>query len=176
MKKRVFFSLLMLLSLTLTVTSCNSDSRSQLSSNEEIQKKTEAQMVEANRQVGMPGIVNYQEKKLMKQIYELRDQEDLICYAYYLDMQGGKHFLGKCIGFGIPYSTQFSNPQSYKHHEGHGTGGADYGIFMPQPEPNGLFMPEGLSATWLLLIDPSSGKPRPVYIESEILVSPFELK
>ena len=107
----------------------------------------------------------------MKQIYELRDQENLICFAYYLDMNGGKHFLGKCIGYGIPYSTQFSNPMTitkdpYRYQSG--------GKVMPQAEPNGLFMPDGLSATWLLLLD-KKGVPHPIYIESEIIVSPFKL-
>jgi len=35
-------------------------------------------------------------------------------------------------------------------------------------------MPDGLSATWLMMID-KDGKSRPVYIEPEIIVSPFPL-
>lgn len=170
---KTIFSVL-IIGATIALYSCESG-KEQLDSNADMQKETERSMNEANREIGMPAIVNFQEKKLMKQIYELRDQEDLICYAYYIDMQGAKHFLGRCVGYGLPYSTQFSNPQSYKNHEGFGDGGSDYGIFMPQPEPNGLFMPDGLSATWLLLIDPATNKPRPIYIESEILVSPFKL-
>jgi len=27
---------------------------------------------------------------------------------------------------------------------------------IPQPDPNGLFMPDGLSATWLMMIDPET--------------------
>lgn len=139
------------------------------SADAELQAKTENSMKEANRQVGMPGIVNFQEKKLMKQIYELRDQENLICYAYYLDLYGNRHFLGKCIGYGLPYSTQFSNPLKTvrKSHNG-------WIEQLPQPEPNGLFMPDGLSATWLLLLD-SAGTPHPVYVEPSIIVSPFKL-
>lgn len=140
----------------------------------ELQKKTEQSMKEANRQVGMPAIVNFQEKKLMKQIYELRDQENLICHAYLVNEMTGKvgQYLGKCIGYGLPYSTQFSNPDKIVQmdlgkHYGEGT--------IPQSEPNGLFMPEGLSATWLLLIDPKTNDPRPVYIEPSIIVSPFKL-
>ena len=37
------------------------------SADSKVQKQTEASMAELNRQVGMPAIVNYQEKKLMKQ-------------------------------------------------------------------------------------------------------------
>jgi hypothetical protein len=36
-------------------------------------------------------------------------------------------------------------------------------------------MPEGLSATWVMLVDPKTGEPRPVYVEPSILVSPFPL-
>jgi len=139
------------------------------------QEKTEMAMQEATRQVGMPNIINFQEKKVMKQIYELRDQENLICHAYLFNKITGKigQYLGKCIGYGIPYSTQFSNPLKY-FDDPNGTYDAG-SLTMPQPEPNGLFMPEGLSATWLLLIDPISGEPRPVYVEPEIIVSPFKL-
>lgn len=139
------------------------------------QAQTERAMEEAVRQVGMPAIVNFQEKKLVKQIYELRDREDLICYAYIIDMHGTLHFIGKCIGYGLPYSTQFSNPEQFHTVDG-GEYGAKNPYTMPQPEPNGLFMPEGLSATWLLMIDPETNEPRPVYIEPEIVVSPFKLK
>lgn len=143
-----------------------------------MQKKTENAMMELDRQVGLPAIVNYQEKKNLKWIYELCDQEDFVCHAYLYNSMSGKigQYLGKCIGYGIPYSAQFSNPQkavdlddvigrNMTYHPG----------TMPQPEPNGLFKPEGLSATWLIMIDPKTKKPRPVYVEPEIIVSPFEL-
>lgn len=157
--------------ISILITGCNFEGNPPNADMDQ-QRKTEKSMREANKQVGMPAIVNFQEKKLMKQIYELRDQENLICFAYYIDMTGVKHFLGKCIGYGLPYSTQFSNPEKVFHDSGINGRSA---TFIPQPEPNGLFMPEGLSATWLLLIDPATNEARPVYIESEILVSPFRL-
>jgi len=152
--------------------SCNDAPKS--SADREQQEKTEEAMQEANRQVGMPGIVNFQEKKLMKQIYELRDQENLVCYAYLYNRNSGTigQFIGKCIGYGLPYSTQFSNPDKIVHDTYHN--GGSFGT-LPQPEPNGLFMPDGMAATWLLLIDPKTNKPRPVYVEPEIVVSPFKL-
>jgi hypothetical protein len=146
------------------------------SSDRKIQISTEEAMSEANKQIGLPAIMNFQEKKLMKMIYELRDQENLVCHAYLFNRETGTvgQYLGECIGYGIPYSTQFSNPSKYIS-DPHGSYDAG-SIVMPQAEPNGLFMPEGLSATWLLLIDPSTKQPRPVYIEPEIIVSPFKLK
>lgn len=148
-------------------------------SDSELTKKTERIMQEANRQVPVPAIVNFQERKLMKMIIELRDQEDLVCYAYIINMHGEKIFLGKCIGYGLPYSVQFTNPEKViqgDHQLGYDlTGHVNYPMTIPQPDPNGLFMPEGLSATWLMLIDPETNQARPVYVEPQIMVSPFKL-
>jgi len=132
-------------------------------------KKTETLMSEIDRQVGLPNIVNFQQKKLMKMIFELCDKEDLITYAYIKsDYQGKLMFIGKCVGYGIPFSAQYTNPERRST----GTRGA---IALPQPDPNGLFMPTSSSATWLMMIDPKTNEPRPVYIEPEIVVSPFPL-
>lgn len=142
-------------------------------------KKTEQAMKEASSQIGMPAIVNFQEKKLLKWIYELCDKEDMICYAYLYNSYSGKvgQYLGKCMGYGIPYSTQFSNPQKLVDVTKFGIQSyqANDSAVIPQSEPNGLFKPEGLSATWLIMIDPATKKPRPVYVEPEIIVSPFKL-
>jgi hypothetical protein len=134
-------------------------------------EKTEMLMGEISRQIGMPNIVNFQQKKLMKLIYELCDKEDLICYAYIKsDYQGKLVFIGKCIGYGIPFSAQYTNPE--KIAKSYSQGGF---AILPQADPNGLFMPTSSSATWLMMIDPKTNKPRPVYIEPEIVVSPFKL-
>ena len=135
--------------------------------------RTKKAMAEADRQIGMPAIVNFQERRLMKQILELRDQEDLICYAYVVNLNGDLVFLGKCLGYGLPYSVQYTNPERVQKGGSHG--GGYWGLAIPQPDPNGLFMPEGLSATWLMLLDKKTGEPRPVYVEPEIVVSPFAL-
>jgi len=139
-----------------------------------LQEKTEMAASEANRELGMPAIMNFQEKKNLKWIYELCDQENMICHAYLFNTLEGKigQYLGKCVGYGIPYSTQFSNPEKKVH--GYGANGRS-AVFTKQAEPNQLFKPEGLSATWLIMIDPETNKPRPVYVEPEIIVSPFKL-
>jgi hypothetical protein len=143
----------------------------QTGSSDDIQKKkTDKMLNEAQRQIGMPNIINWQQRKLMKTIFELCDQEDLICYAYIKsDYQGKLIFIGKCVGFGIPFSAQFTNPQKIAKSRN-----SAYAI-LPQADPNGLFMPTASSATWLMMIDPKTNKPRPVYIEPEIVVSPFPL-
>lgn len=144
------------------------------SSDKELSLKTEQMMKEANRQVGMPAIRNFQEKKNLKWIYELCDQSNFICYAYLFNEREGKvgQFLGKCIGYGIPYSTQFSNPEKIIKKREIGVGVA--WVNLPQPEPNGVFKPEGLSATWLIMLD-KDGNPQPIYVEPSIIVSPFPL-
>ena len=136
----------------------------------EMSRQTERAMQEANAQLGMPAIVNWQERKLAKMIFELRDQEKIITYAYIVSLEGELIFIGKCIGFGLPYSVQYTNPMK---RIGDGVNGEI--AVIPQPDPNGLFMPEGLSATWLMMIDPETNEPRPVYVEPQIMVSPFPL-
>lgn len=131
--------------------------------------KQEQMQKEGQAQAGMPGVHNFQEKKLLKMIYELRDDENLICYAYLFNEFNGKLiFIGKCIGYGIPYSTQYSNPQKDTWPSYHD------GKMMPQAEPNGLFMPSSSEGTWLMLLD-KDGKPHPVYVEPRIIVSPFQI-
>jgi len=140
-----------------------------------MQIATERSMAEANSQVGMPAITRWTEKKLMKMIYELRDKADLICYAYsYSEYTGEYTFIGQCIGYGLPYSVQFSNPDRMNTVDG-GEYGARNPYTIGQPEPNGLFMPEGLTATWLMLINPENGEVQPMYMEPSLTVSQFPL-
>ena len=133
-------------------------------------KNTKKQLLEADKQIGYPDIVNFTERRLAKDILELRDQESLSTYTYLVSLEGKLVFLGNSVGYGLPYSVQFTNPEVevYRANQGgHGT--------MPQADPNGLFMPEGLSATWILLVDPETGEARPTYVEPSIIVSPFKL-
>ena len=99
--------------------------------------KTEKILAEIDRQVDLPNLTNFQQKKLMKQIYELCDREDLICYAYIKsDYQGKLVYIGKCIGFGVPFSAQYTNPEKIA------ASGHNYGYaVVPQADPNGLCMP-----------------------------------
>jgi hypothetical protein len=132
--------------------------------------ETRKRLLEADKQVGMPDIVNFTERRLAKDILELRDQESLSTYTYLVSLEGKLVFLGESIGYGLPYSVQFTNPEVevYRRMEG------GFGT-LPQADPNGLFMPAGLSATWILLKDPKTGDARPTYVEPSIVVSPFKL-
>jgi len=131
-------------------------------------------LAEIDRQVGLPNITNFQQKKLMKMIYELNDKENLICYAYLKSEYSGKLiYIGKCVGYGVPFSAQYTNPMKIVDdpYGNYSSGGR----IIPQADPNGLYMPTSSSATWLMMLD-DKGKPHPVYLEPSIVVSPFKLK
>ena len=136
-------------------------------------RQTEKLLSEANRQIGMPNITNFTERKLMKTILELRDEQGLETWTYIVDMHGVLHFLTKSIGYGLPYSVQFTNPESYTYSAARHGGGFNRDR-LPQADPNGLFMPTGLSATWIIAATKSG--PMPMYVEPEILVSPFPME
>lgn len=140
-------------------------------SSDDVQKEQQEKILqEGTSQVGMPAIVNFQERRLLKTIYELRDQQSLTTYTYVVAENTGKLiFLGDTIGYGIPYSTQFTNPQKVEYYYQHGY------IALPQADPNGLFSPPSAEGTWILMKDPNGNKISPVYIEPRIIVSPFKL-
>jgi len=159
----------------LFVAGCSNSSKASSSKTES--KATEKLMAEMHAQVGMPNITNFQEKKWAKMIFELRDKSDLITYAYIVDMNGNLHYLFQCIGYGLPYSVQYSNPERVVDCEvelNHSLY-EDHTQTLPQADPNGLYMPEGLSATWLMMYDPKTKEIKPVYIEPQIIVSPVRL-
>lgn len=166
--RRLIILVLCVMTMMFAVVGCSKD-KSNTDSKQ--RAETEKLAAEAQAQTGMPNIVNFQQKKTLKMIYELCDKEDLVCYAYLKsDYTGQLVFIGKCIGYGIPFSAQYTNPQKIAA-KGH-----DYGYaILPQADPNQLFMPTSSSATWLMMIDPETKKPRVVYLEPEIVVSPFPL-
>lgn len=126
-------------------------------------------MTEINNQIGLPNLDNYYQKRMMKLIYELCDQENLICYAYLQAEYSGKLvYVGRCMGYGIPFSAQYTNPEKPYRRDYHDT------PMMPQADPNGLYMPTSSSATWLMMLD-ENDEPRVVYFEPTIVVSPFKL-
>lgn len=133
-------------------------------------QQQEVLLKEATAQVGMPSIKNFRERKILKDIMELRDQEALVTYTYLFSEQTGtKVFLGETIGYGIPASTQFTNPQKTVNdiHDS---------AVIPQADPNGLFSPTSAEGTWVLMKDPNGKSVKPVYIEPRIIVSPFRLE
>lgn len=140
------------------------------STSDEIQRtQQERVLAEGTAQTGMPAIKNFRERKMLKDILELRDQNGLVTYTYiFSEMTGKLKFFGETIGYGIPCATQYTSPQ--KKVEG-GSGN----LAMPQADPNGLFSPASAEGTWILMKDPLGDKVLPIYIEPRIVVSPFKL-
>lgn len=132
----------------------------------------QAQLVKAgNDKYGAPEITQFTEKGLVKYLYELRDRSDLICYCYTKNEFTGKYvYEGKCMGYGIPYSTQFSNPETYTKFNPAWGGGPHYDM-APQAEPNGLYMPTSAEATWVMLINEETGKMEPQYFEPKVNIT-----
>ena len=140
----------------------------------EQKRQTTLLMNEAMRQVGMPNIHNFWQRKLLKMIYEIADQSDVITYAYTFNKFTGKfRYIGRSIGFGVPFSAQYTNPmQIVDDPYGDWSSG---GRVIPQPDPNGIYMPTSSSATWILLIDENTGKLNLVYMEPLLTVAQIPL-
>lgn len=163
MKKILCILLIAIMAIMLTGCDMNKSSQSKE------QKQQEEMQKESIAQVGTPAIANFREKRLLKQIYELRDQDGLLTYTYIVAEQTGKLvFIGETIGYGIPASTQFNNPEKLAN-------GYHDSTAIPQAEPNGLYSPSSAEGTWIMLKDASGKTVKPVYVEPRIIVSPFKL-
>lgn len=136
----------------------------QESSTDKQNKAQEAQLKQGVDAVGVPSIINWTEMRLLKRIYELRDDAKLRVWVYNRDYTGKLHCEGISLGYGTPYATMFSNPQK--------SGFTNYS--MPNAEPNGLF-PSPAEATWWQMLDPKTGTPVIVYAEDRWNAYPYQL-
>ena len=134
-------------------------------------RKQEQMTKQGIQQVGMPAIINFQEKRVLKQILELRDTK-IVTVTYIVDLSGKLHKICDSIGYGIPYATQYTNPEQ----DVYTTSSSTVHMTMPQADPNGLYSPAAAEGTWVLCANPNkSGDVAPIYIEPRIIVSPFPL-
>lgn len=118
----------------------------------------------ANDEVGMPNITEFTEKKMAKMIWEMRDDADLVTYSYITNMDGKFVYLGQSVGYGLPYSTQYTAPEKL-------AGRYNDSSVIPQADPNGLYSGDGLSSTWIMLTDEETGEVAPAYVEQQLFVS-----
>ena len=163
----VFFACMSLMFIGVNGGGCNGEP----SSDDIQQHKQEQLLKQAADQVGMPNILTFREKRLLKLIYENRDQEGFLTYSYlWNEMKGQLVFMGQSIGYPIPYSTQYTNPQKVEYHSGNG----GYAV-LPQADPNALFSPASCNGTWVLMKDPNSDKTLPQYYEPNVISSPFPI-
>lgn len=133
-------------------------------------QRQEQQLQQGASQVGIPAIRNWREKRLLKSIYELRDQE-LRTYTYLVNQATGKAvFFCDSMGFAINDATGYTNPE--RIHEA----GVNYGYaIMPQAEPNGLYTPDNSNAYWVMCLSAEDQKAVPVFVGSPVIVSPTRL-
>lgn len=128
-------------------------------------EQQEKMLQDQQSQVGLPDIHEWTEKKMMKEILELRDNSKLITYAYLQNINGKLLYLGQCVGFGLPYSTQYTNPERYAYN----------GVSLPQADPNGLFSAQGVSATWIQYFNSDTGKREVIYCEPNVVITQSKL-
>src|SRR5579872_5387033 len=138
------------------------------------QNRAQAQLTaEGVAQVGMPNIHNFREKRLLKQIYEMRDQEGLVTYTYVQDLNGHLHFFCDSFGYPLPAATQYTAPErpakSYETYE-------QGNVTIPQEDPNGLFSPADAEGSWVVCKDPHSNKAGVVYSEPRLITTPFPME
>ena len=115
-------------------------------------RKSEQAIADSQKSIGFPEVRYFNEKKNLKEIIELRDNPKLICYYYTKNTMTGKYvYQGKCQGYGVPYASNYTNPE--------------------EADPNGMYM-QGLSttATWVSHIN-DKGEKEIRYVEEEITVS-----
>jgi len=132
-------------------------------------RKQEEMSLQAVQSVGMPAITNFAEKRMFKDILELRDRS-VPTTTYLVGMNNQLTKLCDSVGYGLPYATQYTNPMRLSGDGNHGY------TTLPQADPNGLYSPASAEGTWVLCVDHKTGKPQPLYIEPRIIVSPFALQ
>lgn len=163
MKKRILAITMIMVLAVVCLAGCGQTEETQY---------TEDLMNQAYNTVGFPDVSNYFERQQLKEIYELRDDPNLICYWYTKsDMTGKWIYQGECIGYGIPYTTSMTASESLQRIET--TVGYEWEV-VPLAEPNGLYASPQTSATWILTTD-KDGNITPTYVESEITVSQTKL-
>ena len=145
------------------------------SSDKSTAEQMEQLLKEGERQTGLPAITNFTEKRMVKWLYELRDQPNYRTYTYIVTMTGQLVKICDSVGYGINASIQYSNPEKIVSTRNMTGSAGPHVINMPQAEPNALFMPEGLAATYVMCVNEDLEDVKAVYIEPEIIVSPIEL-
>jgi hypothetical protein len=135
-------------------------------------RKQEELSLRGVESVGMPAITNFAEKRMFKDILELRDKS-VATTTYLVGMNNQLTKLCDSVGYGLPYATQYTNPQRVaKVNETPDRGN----IVLPQADPNGLYSPASADGTWVLCVDHKDGKAKPVYVEPRVIVSPIPLQ
>jgi hypothetical protein len=163
--KRFVFEVLAVVAFVSALSACSPEPRRPTAQETEERKQEELSRQAINT-VGLPAITNFAEKRMMKDILELRDKMTPTV-TYLVGMNNQLTKLCDSIGYGLPYATQYTNPQKESDHSR---------SIIAQQDPNGLYSPASAEGTWILCIDPKAKSTRPVYVEPRVIVSPFPLQ
>ena len=144
-----------------------------LRSDQVMKVQQEKAMSEAVAQTGMPAIKNFRERKLLKDIMEMRDQSGLVTYTYLQNQMTGKPvFFCQSVGFPLSGAIQYTSPEKVGFVA---VQGGKNPYVLPQPDPNGLFSPSGMEGTWVMCKNPHGDEVKPIFVESRVITSPFKL-
>jgi hypothetical protein len=134
------------------LTACDgTDHRTSQQIERDTQERSLKQMAQS---IGMPAITNFAEKRMMKDVLELRDKMKPT-YTYLVGMNNQLTLLCNSVGYGLPYATQYTNPSL--------------------ADPNGLYTPASADGTWVLCLNPKTKQAEPQFIEPRIIVSTYPL-
>ncbi len=148
------------------LSSCDSTPTSDQNARKAVEANTSA-ILEKH---GVPSIINGTDYRTAKEMYELRDRAAFATYSYVLNQQtGGMICVAKSVGYPMPASVQMSNPEKFVQWY------SGSPLTLPQAEPNGLFMPTGLDATYQKVINPNNGEVTMGSMEDNVNVFPYEL-
>lgn len=155
-----FLAVIMLIMFTFALGGCLEPT-----STEKQNTAQENTLKQAIAAVGAPSILNWFEMRQLKEIYEQRDNVNLVTYSYiWSDHAHNFIFVGESVGYGVPASTQFSNPQKREN-----------GYTMTNAEPNGLYPPGSARGTYIQMKNPKTKKVEPQYIETDVNVFTYKL-
>ena len=162
------FNLFILISISIVNIGCKSHNTNTV---DRIEQTMQDEMeLNAHKISPLPDVENFVERLHLKHIYEVRDSAT-INYAYLFNQSQGKLlFLGRCVGYQIPYGTQYTSSQKLEDYTSNNF------LVLPQGEPNGLYMPlQGAIGSWIMLLD-DKNEPRVVYLGVPVIVSPIPLE
>jgi len=139
---------------------------------DKVQREQQEQLsMQGVMSVGMPAVTNFAEKRMMKDIIEMRDQMRPT-YTYLAGEMNGTIGEKVCdsLGYGLSGATQYTNPQKI---EWRSNGSIYSSSVLPQADPNGLFSPAATEGTWVMCKVPGMDKVMPQYIEPRVIVLTF---
>jgi len=168
-KKKIITLIIGVICVVGLLSGCNMDDDGQNDSKQA--QQTQKITSQASSAVGMPAVNNFFEKKMLKRIIEDNDNPNLITYVYTQSQYTGKFiYIGEAIGHGIPYGTDYTNPNYVARNNGN-----SYAI-LPQPDPNDIYKSTSAKGTWVMLIDSKIKEAKPVLMEPDIITSQFKLR